>query len=94
MEDGNPFALIGQVADSELLMGSVALFFVLARHVHDSCHYLFLAKVSICGFPDASSRSTRSWQGILGAQVINGAALYCQSLRWPLCSAFHRWLYS
>ena len=97
MEDGNPFALIGQVADSELLMGGVALFFVLTSAMSMIPATTFSREGKHLWFPRTLPLTIDQILAgrILGAQVINGAgALLSDHYRWPLCSAFHRWLYS
>ncbi|MGI6149133.1 MAG: putative ABC transporter permease subunit [Limnochordia bacterium] len=75
MEDGNPFALIGQVADSELLMGGVALFFVLTSAMSMIPATTFSREGKHLWFPRTLPLTIDQILAgrILGAQVINGA---------------------
>ncbi|NLM54816.1 MAG: hypothetical protein GX195_07780, partial [Firmicutes bacterium] len=75
MEDGNPFALIGQVADSELLTGGVALFFVLTSAMSMIPATTFSREGKHLWFPRTLPLTIDQILAgrILGAQVINGA---------------------
>ena len=73
MEDGNPFALIGQVASAELIMGGIALFFVVTSAMSMIPATTFSREGRYLWFPRTLPLTIDQILAgrILGAQVIN-----------------------